>query len=604
VLELASYAVKGFRALADTDDIPVGAPTILTGANDGGKTTALGALQFLLDGPVPSQADYTVIGTTGKGGTEPLHAEQIVVTGKFAASEDLRDELELKESIELRRVAMPGSSPRFEMLDRVAADQNLRNLNDLKLAELKALGESRGVEPSGKANARFSWLEPLEELATAEDQVDDWTEPAAELIRHLPRCLVFSSIDEPDPEGQIKQALKVAFDQVLDDTTYTGPVREAEEKVRERIVEEAKDLCDHIGKHCPELSEITVVPDIAFREGFRSVEVRASRGNTSGIALEKSGAGRRRRINLAVWEWVEKLLEARPDSARGVVIAYDEPDTHLDYGHQRELVTLIQSQCARAATQMIVATHSLNLIDRVSITDVVHLRLEGDYTKVERLLGEEHEKTQNYLADVSAAMGLRNSVLLHERCFVGVEGPTETQALPLLFRVATGMSVQSAGIALIAGNSNEGALRVAQFLQQHERRLAFIVDADSASGTTRKLFRKEKLESIGIEPSQVHYLGAQELEDLFSDEQWVVAANENWPRDDGRAWEVGDLAPVHHGSKFSSALMNIIRGGSSSAPRGKPGYLVALAGTLSKPEEVPEELRNVFGELMKLAAAA
>jgi hypothetical protein len=253
---------------------------------------------------------------------------------------------------------------------------------------------------------------------------------------------------------------------------------------------------------------------------------------------------------------------------------------------------------------MMVATHSLNLIDRVSINDVVHLRLENERTQVTRLLGEEHEATQEYLADISTAMGLRNSVLLHERCFIGVEGPTETQALPLLFRTATGMSLQSAGIALIAGNSNEGALRVAEFLQSQDRRLAFLVDADSAKGTTKKLFRKDKLDSIGIKSSQIHYVGTAELEDLFSDEQWVETANRNWPRDDGRQWAVSHMAPVHLGSKFSAALMNVFRGGSSQAPLRKPGYLVALAQGLGSPDEVPQQLRDVFEMLISLASDA
>jgi putative ATP-dependent endonuclease of the OLD family len=58
---------------------------------------------------------------------------------------------------------------------------------------------------------------------------------------------------------------------------------------------------------------------------------------------------------------------------RGVVIAYDEPDTHLDYRHQRDLVELIRAQASTPGVRIVVATHSLNLIDKVDIGDVVHL---------------------------------------------------------------------------------------------------------------------------------------------------------------------------------------------------------------------------------------
>jgi energy-coupling factor transporter ATP-binding protein EcfA2 len=603
VLELESYAVEGFRALGQTAAIPVRAPTILTGANDGGKTSALNALDFLLGGRNPVEADFTAEGPPAEGDTEPLRAERIVVTGEFSLDEITGEKLGRSAgTIKIRRTVKPEEVPHYEVLDSLPADEDLRFLGDRKLQELRALCERLELKPDGKASAKASWLGPLERLATEGQYVEEWATASTEIVRSLPRCVMFSSTNEPDPERQITAALKVAFEQVLDDGTLTGPVREAEEKVRQILSDEAGDLCGHIAKRCPELSEIVVLPDVAFSEGFRSVEVRTSRGSTTGVALEKSGAGRRRRVNLAVWEWVQKLLESQPDHERGVVIAYDEPDTHLDYGNQRDLVTLIQSQSQREGTRMLVATHSLNLIDRVSINDVVHLRLDNERTQVVRLLGEEHDETQEYLADISTAMGLRNSVLLHERCFVGVEGATETQALPLLFRTATGMSLQSAGIALIAGNSNEGALRVAEFLQSQGRRLAFVVDADSASGATRKLFRKEKLDAIGIKPSQVHYVGAVELEDLFSDEQWIAAANQNWPRDDGREWVVADMAPVRMGSKFSAALMNILRGGSALAPRDKPGYLVALAQGLDSRDEVPSQLCDVFEELVSLAA--
>ena len=592
MLQLDSFTVEGFRALANTAEIPIRSPTILTGGNDGGKSSALDALRFLLDGPRPVEADYTLMGPPQKGETEPMRAARIVVTGHF---EDDGEPLHLRRTIE------PGSQPRYEQLLAVPAQSDLRGLESLKLEELKSRCADRRIQPNGKASAKASWLDPLIELAKNDEQVEEWVEASSELPKRLPRFVGFSSTEEPDPEQQIRSALKVAFDQALDDHSLTGPVREAENRVRKHLSEEANDLCDHIQERCPELSKITVVPDVAFSEGFRSVEIRADRGSTVGVTLDRSGAGRRRRINLAVWEWTEKLLEEGSGDGRAVVIAYDEPDTHLDYGHQRKLVNLIQSQCQRASTRMIIATHSLNLIDRVEISDVVHLRLVDDKTTVERLLAVEHTETERYLADVSAAMGLRNSVLLHERCFLAVEGASETQAIPVLFRLATGTSLQSAGIALVAGNSYEGALRVAQFLKEHDRRLAFIVDSDSKTGSTRKLFRPDKLEAIGITEAEVYYVGKAEIEDLFTIEQWIAAANESWPRNDSRPWESDDFAPMAHASKFSSALMNLLRGGSSKAPLKKPAYLFALSRSLKRAEEVPPALQAIFSKLIEVA---
>lgn len=412
--------------------------------------------------------------------------------------------------------------------------------------------------------------------------------------------MLFSSTAEPDPEGQIRSALKAAFVNLLNEPELVGPVRAAEAKAQEQLAKQANDLCLHIADRCPELGSIAVVPEVTFTEGFRSVRVLAAREGGRKIALNQSGAGRRRRVNLAIWEWAGELLKSREPEDRAVVIAYDEPDTHLDYAHQRELVSLIHNQCAQPGVRMVVATHSLNLIDRVEIEDVVHFVVEKELTVIERLVASKHDEIDRYLASVSEAMGLRNSVLLHERCFVGVEGPTEVQAIPILFRLATGMSLQSAGIALIAGNGHDGALNVVRFLKEHGRKLAFVVvDADSMD---RKLFRGDKLRAVGIEGGEIHFVGARELEDLFSDEQWAAAANRHWPRDDGDEWTVQEFAALRGAPKFSKAIENRIRGESSSAPQRKTGYLMALVQDIEDQADVPTELSDLFARLATIAA--
>ncbi len=90
----------------------------------------------------------------------------------------------------------------------------------------------------------------------------------------------------------------------------------------------------------------------------------------------------------------------------------------------------------------------MNLIDGVDIADVVHLKLsDSGRTLVERLDGDTHDGIDFHLGQIAAAVGLRNSVLLHERCFLAVEGPTEQQCVPLLFRLSQGLPLQAAGIA-------------------------------------------------------------------------------------------------------------------------------------------------------------
>ena len=585
------------RSLAEVSDIPVREPTIITGANDGGKSTALHALAFLLGGPKPTLDDHTMVGPNEEG-ADPLRHERIEVTGKFLLDAHDASALNSDEVLLVRRVAEIDGEARYELHQVAPSDKRFRDLDSRKLAELKGLAETEGIAPSGPKNTKAAWLEPLKEHAATLPHEEAWLTAPQQLVARLPRIMVFSSTDEPDPEGQIHSALRTAFKDLLDNPELVGPVRQVESAVQEQLAEKAKDLCDHVTQRCPELESIAVAPEVTFTEGFRNIEVLAAREGGVEIPLNRSGAGRRRRINLAIWEWTGNFLDVAGPEDRAVIIAYDEPDTHLDYAHQRELVELIQQQCGKPGVRMAIATHSLNLIDRVDMESVVHLRLQDHLSVAERLMASDHESIDQYLRRVSEAMGLRNSVLLHERAFLGVEGPTEMQTVPALFRLSTGMSLQSAGIALIAGNGNDGALNVVKFLKEHGRSMSFlIVDTDSSD---RKLFRPDKLHAAGIQDDEIHFVGTRELEDLFSDEQWANTANAQWPRDDGEEWTPGHFASLRQANKFSKAIENEIRGCSSKAPPRKTGYLVALVQSLATIDEVPADLVSIFRNLADL----
>jgi hypothetical protein len=318
------------------------------------------------------------------------------------------------------------------------------------------------------------------------------------------------------------------------------------------------------------------------------------------VALHQAGAGRKRRISLAVWEWTSLGRDEGMQKSIDQVIAYDEPDTHLDYAKQRELVDLIHAQCQNPQTRMIVATHSLNLIDRVDIADVMQLRLENGRTVIERLVDESHEGVDRYLSQLSSAMGLRTSVLLHERCFLAVEGQTEEQTFPLLFRLATGKPLQSAGIALICGKGNDGALKVTQFLIEHKRDVVFIVDRDSEN---QGVFKPGKLRDHGVKDQHIHYIGApDELEELYADEQWADTMNESWPRKDGREWTSGDIAALRGNGKFSDKLKKLIWLNTDNGPSSKQEMNMKLVLRLRTAEEVPQQLREKLTMVARIAA--
>lgn len=597
-MRLESFGVRGFKSLADVSAVPVRQPTIVTGENDGGKSSALEALAFLLGERIPALEDYTRK-QDAQGAAVFRHVEEIVVSGEFSLSDTEREELHLPETVSLRRKVVAGTGkPVLEVLVEAPKDEDLRGIDNMNMASLKALAAKYHVEPEGNKTVLATWREPLRELAASAPQVPAWIPASKDVVDRLPGFLLFSSREEPDPEVQIRTVLQAEYKRLLSDPDFIKPVRDLEGQIQERLQDEAKKLCAHILDRIPELESVTAIPSVSFREAFNSVQLRAG---AEGVGLPQAGAGRQRRISLAVWEWIAMPREEGDNGPLDLVVAYDEPDTHLDYERQRNMMKLIHTQCKVKGVRMIVATHSLNLIDGVDIADVVQFRRdEGGRTRVEILEDESHDGVDRYLSQIARAMGLRTSVMLHERCFLAVEGPTEQQTFPLLFRLATGRPFQSAGIALICGDGNDGALQVVKFLIKHRRTVTFIVDTDSKTDR-RKIFREDKLHASGVRKEQIHFVGDKELEDLYSDAQWVGTANAEWPRTDGRLWVEQDISDCRAKGKFSGSLLSLFKLSSESGPQSKQEMNIKLVLRLKDAAEIPEQLRMAFRTIETLA---
>ena len=142
---------------------------------------------------------------------------------------------------------------------------------------------------------------------------------------------------------------------------------------------------------CADTDNVQILPSVSIASGTGLKATQISVTSTAGedVHLGEAGAGRARRVSLAVWEFTTGLLEDAGD----VVILYDEPDTHLDYTHldythQREFMHLVRSQCALPNVKMMIATHSMNLIDGIDISDVVHIRHNAERRRLAKYLGD------------------------------------------------------------------------------------------------------------------------------------------------------------------------------------------------------------------------
>ncbi len=601
-MRLQSVSIKGFRSIQDLPSLDLGSPTVLAGHNDAGKSAIIHAILFLLEGYSLTESDRTYI-SRADGTVSPSldgkieRVQETYVTGTFVLNEVEKSEFG-PSPLHVRRIARMGSKPVLEVLHSVPEDARLRELETLTVPQLEDRLKTLGLDQTKGRKADY--LERLKTAAAAAAHTIEWVSADAALGKALPAGRRFDATSAVDAEVAIKDTLTTAYRSHLDSEALHGSVRKIEEDLETRLVKDADEIRQYIMDKVRDIGDVQIKPSVSFTSanGLKSTDITVTNEAGENINLQLSGAGRARRVALAIWEYNATLLA---HSGEDIVLLYDEPDTHLDYGHQRELMTLIHEQTKNPKVTVVIASHSMNLIDGTDISDVVHVKHEQHRTVIERLADD--SEVGSHLGAIAASVGLRNTVLLHERLFVGVEGESEARALPVLFKLATGRHLESCGIAIWPCGNNEGARHFAGFLHAHGRNVVFLVDEDSKANS-RHVFSPDKLRAAGLDPDrQCLYVGdPNEIEDVFSDEQWAAAANRSWPRVDAetRLWSIADFKE-HREGKFSKDVLEMIRTAAATAPTGKPDMLVALALSLEDADDVPRDLREKFDVLVSLA---
>ncbi|MFB7677114.1 ATP-dependent endonuclease [Kitasatospora purpeofusca] len=612
-MQLVELGVTNFRSLADVPGIPIHKQTILTGHNDCGKTATLDALAFLLGERNIEDSDISrfAVGDRERSALPVIGDDEepraVTVEARFELSRSEAELLQTTSPIRVRRRYVEGEGTHLEWQARVPERLELRNLQALKAQDLRALATDAGLKlRDDQSNVKASWLELLETHSATTTQVTDWVEAPAQLKDALPQLLYFKGDSAESPEAVVRGILTAKLREYTLHEETRQKITDLEAEFSERLKEDAALLRKLVEERCA-LDEFNLEPQIQFKPAVGRVSLAASARGQHPVPLTAAGAGRSRRITLALWEASQQLLADATDGldGGGVIIVYDEPDTHLDYDHQRRIMEMIKASASSSHSTVIVATHSLNLIDGVDIQDIVHLNSRDGRAYVQSLGNSDtDEHTRRFLSNMAASLGFRNSVLLHEKCFVAVEGATEYAALPALFKLAFGYPIQSAGIALWACGGNDGALNFAKFLKEHKRTVVFMVDADSPRDK-QKEFSYDRLLKQGFAEDDCLFIGApNELEDVFSDDQWADTMNEQWPRSDEKQWTSHDIAVLRTEGKFSKKLHGLLYQDSVQPPRSKEDMVVALAQRLRAPSDVPDSLVKVFKSAVKIASGA
>ena len=301
---------------------------------------------------------------------------------------------------------------RLEVLRAVSKDARLHGIESMSLGDVKELAAEYGVRPDG-GTTKPHWQETLTALVVTLPHTDAWVAAGREIERSFPVLLSFDGSDPASPQAAVQKALAAKYRAHLDDPAIAERVTGLETELTHRLTRDAADLCKHVEECHDDLGPVEVRPTVSLAaKGLQSIELVTRAGETP-VTLAGTGAGRARRVALAVWEWSSDAMARGEELGRDVVVAYDEPDTHLDYCHQRTIMETITRQCADPRIRMVVTTHSMNLIDGVDLDKIVNLVLVDEMTTPMRLAaGSGHGERNTFLRNMAAAVGLRNSILV------------------------------------------------------------------------------------------------------------------------------------------------------------------------------------------------
>lgn len=585
-LVLQAIHVRRVRSLDDVGPLAIqSGMTVVAGQNDGGKSSLIDALEMLLRGvAVPLEAR-----THDAAQDESIEVEGVLyelADGEQASPVRIRSSL---RDGHLRR----------EVMDRVHKGFGDRP-GALALNDLRKRSKALGIDsPGGQTkppyvDAARAWLstrppDEFEEL---------WRVAAQDELRRLPTLTTFRSTAAQDPVSHIRSVISREAQRLIGEQEYDGQLSEIGRRIDEDIAPALERMKATIAEYCPGLDSAEINAQFDFSRASSQVYFGLRRDGND-VGFSQLGEGQRRRITLAIHAAeLESLQQQGEGGSDAEFIAYDEPDTHLDYSSQRDLFDILTSQSELGHVQVLVATHSTNFIDKIPLPALLHLRLDdARKTQVEQVQTGSTQDEVEFFESLASGIGLRNSSLLGERCFLVVEGPSEERALPILYRKVTGRSLLAHGIGIVNVEGSGAVRRIVEILVLEWRRpVAVLVDNDTR--TSARIISAEWLASLDLtEGNELFYVGTKEFEDAFSDDLWLRLATERFETEDGEGpWSIDEFAELRgadlgYGKSLEALFSRRCRRWVS-----KPELAEAIAKTVVV-DEIPAVLQDCIAKL-------
>ncbi len=519
-------------------------PNILIGINDCGKSTILQAVGLLLEAKPRfnyksddkkkddisntrlESVDYNHLFSSCNIPSLPYTQKECIVVGKFMLeTSDLNDDSNLSNhllwAIEkssdnclwLGRVFHEETQKHSDFLltpDTQEPSTHYKSNNTALTQQKKNLNITNEEIENENRRGRFTNLELVRAIYAKFEIAYHWVEYKIDKnfwleYRYLDWNITLEQLTQFTNDAiknRIEQQLKLASE-------FANHQAEQAQSIVNQALD---DFTRQFATDIPNINSIKA--NVAFQVNTIVTDLLINKSNSDGdVHLDSQGDGIKRQLWFALTKWnaMNSVTEGVTDTK--FIWCFDEPETHLYPRAQREFYDIIKT-VTHTNVQSLISTHSTVFIDRAQLSSINKVDLINGYTITSKC---------ETVDDIFQSLQIKNSDFLFYDKFLVVEGETEYELLPHLYRIYSGNSLIEDGIQIIN-------LRGKDNRRQNQRILTNILDGfkkDTNSCIVYVFDNDARFEFTRDELSRItsFFVGIQDIEDSVSSTVWQTLVN-------------------------------------------------------------------------------